>query len=176
MSPSSDHLANTVAKYAGVVAQHVVPLFLLPSGKRPVMVGTGFFVLANDAPYLVSAAHVLDHLLEPGALHYYVSPDKLRLVTGRVLHSDPPTGQGRNFDRIDVGVVEPVGEGLPPYPGAEKASLPEASLEPFSHPRSDKSYLIVGYPESRNRPNRHKRQLLSQASGFTALSATAAAY
>ena len=176
MSPIDEHLAIVGAAIANIALKHVVPLFSLPPKRRPVLAGTGFFVSAHGQSYLVSATHVLDHLLKPGSLHYYVEPHILRRVTGRVLRSDPPPGANRTDDRLDIGVVRLVGSRLPPYPAVQKALLPLSALRPWALPRSQKQYMVVGFPESKSRPNPKSGELPSKASAFSAPSPAVTEY
>src|SRR5204863_178942 len=81
-------------------------------GARATWQGTGFFVAAGGASFLVSAAHVLDHITASGALHYYVDQKRMRKVTGQLLRTKPRVGR-RNDDRLDIGVVKL--EGHMPY-------------------------------------------------------------
>jgi hypothetical protein len=153
MSITDENLLAAVGPLANVLLRHIVPLFNLPLGKRPACVGTGFFVSSPNGSFLISAAHVLDHLTKAGSLHYYANANILRKVSGRVLRSKIPIGSAREDDRIDVGVAKLEGPRLPPYPEIEKVSLNLSTLRSFASVRGQRWYLTIGFPESRSRPN-----------------------
>lgn len=84
--------------------RYVVPIFRDIDG-APESIGTGFLLNDGKVDYLVSAAHVLDHISSGEQLYYYSGVAQKRAIAGKGLLSKVPVGQTRQQDRIDVGVV-----------------------------------------------------------------------
>src|SRR5262245_45700718 len=103
---ADDDLLAALDPLVDLCLRHIIPLFNIPRGKRPSLVGTGFLVEANGEFFLVTAAHVLDYMSEPGSLHYYIDAKTIKKVGGRVLTSRIPLGGTRKNDRLDFGVVK----------------------------------------------------------------------
>ena len=175
MATLDERLNDAVVGLANVLLCHVLPLFTQTKGKRPVVVGTGFLVQHNGSSFLVSAAHVLDHVQLPRALYYYVEPGTLCRVVGTVLRTTPPNGN-RSEDRFDVGVVRLVDTALPPYPLVSKHSIGSASLRASQLPRTSKQYVVVGFPKSQSHANPANKQLKSRPYAFRIASAEAKQY
>lgn len=161
---------------SNLLLRHVVPLFSLPKGQRPELIGTGFFLSAHGQHFLVSAAHVLDKVSESGSLHYYIDRTKLRKVTGSILRTRAQPFGTHGSDRIDIGVVRLEGPDLPPYPLVDKHPISRESLLPNSQPRVDKQYLVIGFPVSKSRADPSSHQLVSRPSAFRAVSGVEADY
>jgi hypothetical protein len=176
MAMIEESVVKEVTDLSNLLLRHVTPLFSLPKGQRPELIGTGFFVSAHGQHFLVSAAHVLDSVSAPGSLHYYIDRTKLRKVTGSILRTRVPPLGTRSFDRIDIGVVRLEGPELPPYPLVDKYPISRESFLPRSQPRVDKQYLVVGFPESKSRADPSRRQLVSRPSAFRAVSGVDADY
>ena len=172
MTIAGHDVANKINRLTDLLLQQVVPLFMLPEGRRPILAGTGFLVSVRTSNYLVSAAHVLDEIPKPHSLYYYIKPKTYRKVTGTLLRTKlPPNGQ-REEDRIDIGVVRLAGPGLPPYPEVEKYPMPVSALMANAQPRTGKQYLFAGFSESKSRANPYKREILSEPAGFIGPSAS----
>jgi len=166
----TERLINEAIKH---FADAVVPLYRQRKG-MPVHIGTGFFVRCQSRSFLVTAAHVLDEGDgADGRLFYYVGPRVTRDVTGQVVRTR--RDHGRDRDLCDVGVVEIVGE-EPPYPAAKKAALDVHLLLPNDAPRTGKLYAFVGFPETRNRADRVKREIAAFPYGYQLVSDPGPAY
>jgi hypothetical protein len=94
-------------------------------------------------------------------IYFYVGQGFRRKLSGRLL--TPKTPAGAATSRIlDLGLVKLEGPCLPPYPAAAKHPLPLQALKPHALPRSDKEYLIVGFPGSQSKLNKKRTMLLSK--------------
>ena len=140
-----DEVTDTLAKF-------VVPLYVEDAG-RPVQVGSGFFVQAGSANFLVSAAHVL----ELGtALFYYVEPKVTARLSGeRRLNK---WSGDRERDPVDVGTLK-LKDSAPPYPKVDKLAVDVSYLRPRLLPRSEKIYSIIGFPATKSKINPIAREI-----------------
>lgn len=145
-----DEAVNLLTKFS-------IPLYVHDAYGRPNQFATGFFVRARQSHFLVSAAHVLDETRK-SKVFYYVTPTKLRWLTGKVLTTGYP--DERQCDSIDVGVMKITGEGLPPYPEVDKFSIDISYLKPGYVPREGKHYVIVGFPATKSGVNSQERTAL----------------
>jgi len=150
--------------------RHVMPVFSMPLGKRPALVGTALLVGHRGHSYLVSARHVVDFVRTPGTLYHYVAPGKLARLFGNVLHTVPMPGSDAH-DNYDVAVVRLLDESRPPYPSLGKVEIPSSLLRPLALPRDAKEYMVTGFPRSRSRANPSNKRLLSEPSAFRVVSA-----
>ena len=138
-----------------VLGQVTLPLFEEAIGP-PKLVGTGFLVLHNDQPFLLSAGHVLKQL-QSKHLYYYVEKGKVRKVTGRLTtnhHDGSPES-----DLVDVGAVRMEGIGLPPYQSVGKYlwSSEDIKLERIANTTA--TYGFVGYPATRSTAKFNPKEL-----------------
>jgi hypothetical protein len=154
MSPSEEVEKNANAvtlpalcdRAADLLLSFSLPLYLTERG-RPWLCGTGFIVRATSGYFLVSAAHVLDEAKEKG-LFFYSAPQTPRFVRGPVLRSSDK--RNRKIDPFDLAVVRLVDGAMPPYPAVEKHAVDISWLHPHRHPRSNRMYLIIGFPQSKS--------------------------
>jgi hypothetical protein len=154
-----DRLVVLMDEATDVLSQFVVPLYRDESG-RPTQVGTGFFVRAGKANFLVSAAHVL----ELGtSLFYYVEPNVTAALAGDRRLSKW-TGDREN-DPVDVGVLK-LSTSTPPYPGVGKYAVDFSYLRPGLLPRADKIYSIIGFPATRSKVDTTAKQVSSTVYAF----------
>ncbi len=175
MSNVHDRFNQAIVDYANVLLRHVVPLFNVRPGRRPVLIGTSLLVEKAGTHYFVSARHVMDHAHDQGGLSYYVERGTLHRLYGSILHTQPHSNPPSN-DRYDVAVVKLASDARPPGISIRKVPLAFASLRAFQLPRQGKHYLVTGFPQSRSRANPHSRQLRSEPSGFRIVSASSDDY
>lgn len=164
-----ERLNSAIASQANLLLQHVVPLFSVPKGKRPVLVGTSLLVEAFGDHFLVSARHVIDHAKPPGRLHYYIEPGQLHQLIGFVKHTGSLKGDSK--DLADLAVIRLPPSARPPSTAVWKRPVQLSALVQQKLPRADKQYLVTGFPASRSRANPHSKKLLSEPSGFRVVSA-----
>lgn len=170
-----DSFASTVTTLANLLLSHVVPLFAVPRGKRPSLVGTALLVENADSLFAISARHVLDQALPPGRLYFYDKTRALRQLSGRMVRTTPLPGTP-GPDTHDIAVFR-----LPPdtprvFLETLKQPVPIRALLPFRSNRADHQYLVTGFPRSRSRADPSSRQLKSQPQGFRVVSAHEDAY
>jgi len=168
--------SDAVTRLSNIVARHVLPLFIDDDRGRPVLVGSGFLVAEGATSYLVSAAHVFDALREGRNLYYYVQPNTKRKLSGNLRTTKLSHGRTRQEDRLDIGVLNLQGPGLPPYPEVDKYPLPIEALRANALPREMKQYLLVGFPGSKTRVNPSARRVLSKTYAFRNKSARPSTY
>ena len=168
-------LAQAVTRLANQLLSHVVPLFAVPRGKRPTLVGTALLVEGANGIFAISAGHVLDQARPPGRLFFYDNARALRQLSGTMTRTSPlPDSPGP--DTHDIAVLR-----LPPgtprvfldtlkYPASIRALLP------FRTNRADHQYLVTGFPRSRSHADPSSRQLKSQPQGFRVVSASDESY
>lgn len=153
---------NTIDAAITTLTKFSIPLYLNTSS-GPVQFGTGFFVRRGEDCFLVSAAHVLDKSLSHG-LYYYVTPNIIRHISGRLVRSK--TNGSRDEDTIDIGVVKMTGNMLPPYPDVQKFAMDIAYLAPSYVPRSGKHYAFIGFPGTKTKVSNINRSIEAQAYAY----------
>jgi len=156
---TDSRLVELLDEAADILGRIVVPLFREENG-RPEHFGTGFFIRAKQAAFLVSAAHVLERGRE---LFYYVEPNITAQLSGEVRLSKWVGDRER--DPVDIGVLK-LDRSIPPYPGVDKFALDASYLHPGLTPRADKMYTIIGFPATKSRTNPAARQVTSTAYSF----------
>jgi hypothetical protein len=172
---STDERLNVaIAAQANVLLQHVVPLFSVPPGKRPVLIGTSVLVESSGSHFLVSARHVIEQAKPPGRLHYYFEPGGLHLLLGSVMQTGPLPSESK--DAFDLAVIRLPDDARKPSTAVWKRPLDISALVGRKLPRGEKQYLVTGFPKSRSRANPHSRKLLSEPSGFKVVSASSTRY
>lgn len=124
----------------GILAKFTIPLYT-EKNKRPVQVGSGFFVQDGSDCYLVSAAHTFEH----SYLFYYTKQFQIHKVKGGMSSS--------GISEIDIGVIKLLNIDLPPYPEVDKLALDISSLKPRYLPRTEKEYITIGYPNTKSNAN-----------------------
>ena len=164
-----------LAGLGNLLLLHVVPLFNLPLGKRPTLVGCSLLVELGGIRYFVSARHVIDWISAPGGLHYYIDRGKLHRLVGTVVHTVPTQETGMR-DAFDVAVVRLEQDALLPSGENWKLPLEIEAIRARDSRRSKKQYLVVGFPKSRSNANPHTRRLKSEPSSFRIISAELADY
>lgn len=173
MSDIDNRFNQALADSANTLLRHVVPLFNIRTGKRPVLIGTSLLVERDGTHYLISARHVTDHAHDPGGLHYYIESGSLHRLYGTILRTQP---HPNDTDNYDLSIVKLASDARPPGAEVWKLPLPYSSLHPFQSPRKGKQYLVTGFPKSRSRANPHSRQLVSEPSNFRVVSADQTGY
>ena len=113
---------------------------------------------------MITAAHVLDAFYATGSLYYYIGPRVTRRVVGRALMTPNPAG--RNMDQQDIGVVELTGDALPPYADIEKLCVELHNLRPRAMPRESATYIVLGFPSTKNELHRVRRELVAKVYAF----------
>lgn len=136
-----------------------VPLYVDDDRARPVQFGTGFFVHVERHYFLVSAAHVL-RAVRTRRVYYYFTPTMHRALTGKVLATSLP--QDTANDPLDVAVMKFTGEAMPPYPEVQKFPMGIDYLKGQHQPRSNKHYVIIGFPASKAEVDNITRTTLSK--------------
>jgi hypothetical protein len=134
-------------KAARFLSRYSIPLYRYDERRRPVQFGTGFFVQADGAHFLVSAAHVLRES-QVREVFFYAAQKTLRRLRGRIR----TTGgvEGVTADPLDVAVLRLSGSAIPPFPEVEKFSLNYSDLLAEYLPRSGKRYVVVGFPSTKS--------------------------
>lgn len=151
---ASLELRELLAEALELLVNFSVPLYYTDDYGRPTQFGTGFFVRGRSAHYLVTAAHVLDTAHER-EVFYYVTPNKIRKLTGKATRSGKSPLQREN-DLVDIGVVQLAGDSLPPYPEASKFAMEPDYLRPRYLPRAGRSYVVLGFPATKSKVSRNE--------------------
>lgn len=143
-------LPEVIDDAASMLSKFVVPLYQDDIRGRPAAFATCFIVNWRSQYFVISAAHVLE-TLRTRSLYYYITPRVTRKLTGRLVlnHWDGD----RENDPIDIGVLKLEGDALPPYPEVSKFPIDISYFHPDSLPRSDKHYVVIGFPASRGKLN-----------------------
>lgn len=159
MNSHGDKLVDLLDEATDILSRFVVPLYVEKRG-RPYQVGSGFFVRAGSAHFLVSAAHVL----ELGtALFYYVEPSLTARLSGERRLSK--WIGDREHDPVDVGTLK-LRDTFPPYPKVDKHAVDVSYLNPGLVPRADKIYSIIGFPASQSKVNPLRQKVESTVFSF----------
>jgi hypothetical protein len=156
-------LNTAIEQATGALLRFSIPLYYDDYAGRPVLYGTGFFVQAESGCFLVSAAHVLDAAKIKG-LFYYCAPGTIRHLAGRLCRSKGE--DNRDNDLIDVAVLRLSDDSLPPYPEVEKYAMHVSYLRPRYRPRTGKSYIFIGFPESKSDVHQARREVTVEAYAF----------
>lgn len=135
-----------------------VPLYFSKHG-RPILFGTGFFVRAGSHHFLVSAAHVLDHVMDVG-LFFYASPNVTCRLSGKLFRSG--RAEQRKEDTIDIGVLKMSSKVVPPYPDVSKFAVEISYLAPNRLPRTGRHYIIIGFPAKKSKIDEAERTVLAR--------------
>jgi hypothetical protein len=168
-------LESSLTALSNLLLVHVVPLFNIPPGKRPVLVGSSLLVELNGVRYFVSARHVVDWITERGGLHYYIDRRSLHKLVGTVVRTAPTRDYG-GLDPFDVAIVRLPADARLPKGEAWKVPIQQEALRPGETRRTSKQYVVVGFPKSRSKANPHSRQLKSEPAAFRIVAAEPAAY
>lgn len=167
--------SDSAKRLSEALSRHIVPLFGILHGKQKLH-GTGFLVSSGKSSYLVSAAHVLDRLKDDLDLFFYIEQRVTRKLSGRLHLTRTSEGKDRKSDRLDVGVLELEGPQLPPYPHVDKDAIPIDVLMASPLPRENEQYLLVGFPQSKSKPNLKRREVESEPYGYRNVSKPLADY
>ncbi len=168
--------SHVIAQLSNLLSHHIVPLFANRRSGKPQLVGSSVLVSSGTSSYLISAAHVFDELRAGHELFFYIEPKIIRKLSGNLRLTKTPPGKDRKSDRLDVGVLKLQGRALPPYPKVQKYPLPVSAFMANALPREGKHYLLVGFPESKNRVNPAARALASEPCSFRNVSAPVSTY
>jgi hypothetical protein len=165
-------LLETITRAVEVLTAFTVPLYV-DVDRRPMLRGSGFFVRQGSVHFLVSAAHVFDGVA-PGQVYFYSTPAVLRHVTGYLLRSGKE--KPRDEDLVDIAVVRLEGDPQPPFPAVAKAAVDIGALRAGQLPRTGKNYAIIGYPETKNRPDVLSKTIEAKPYAYRAFTAPEADY
>lgn len=168
-------LTNSIGALANLLLPHVIPLFAVPRGKRPALVGTALLVERADAIFAISARHVFDQSLPPGKLYFYDKTKTLRQLFGTMIRTTPLTGSP-GPDTHDVAAIRLPSDTPRVFLETLKYPAPIRALLPFQTNRADHQYLVTGFPRSRSHADPSSRQLRSQPQGFRVVSASEDSY
>ena len=145
---SPDTTPTLLRRAADLLSHYVLPLYRTDQFDRPQQVGSGFIVRFDGQHYLVTAAHVLD-LRHQGGLYFYAGKDSPTSISGRACQSG--SGGSRDDDQIDVGVVQlDSSVPSPPYRNIAKMAVDAHELWPEQGNRFGNSYLLLGFPATKN--------------------------
>lgn len=169
----TDRLDSAITELAEQLVSHVVPLFSVPAGKRPVLIGTGLLVRGKFRLFLVSAKHVIDHAKPPRRLYFYSDERELRRLTGQVRY---PFTSANKVDRLDVAVVALPKETPLAFRGVWKVPISMEQLTPRQVPRKSHHYLVVGFPKSRSRADPSTMRLRIEPHSFRVVSSPESSY
>jgi hypothetical protein len=150
-------LPDVMVEAIDLLSKFSIPLYIHDKANRPEQFGTGFFVRAGSAHFLVSAAHVLD-VGRSKRIFFYPTPSSIRYLTGSVLTTGNPAQTA--YDERDVAVMKLTGNAVPPFPEVDKFSMDLSYLQPAHLPRAGKHYVVVGFPGSKSRIDRHNKAAL----------------
>lgn len=169
--------SHLVTKLSNLLSQCIIPLYANEEDGKPRLVGSSFLVSSDTNFYLISAAHVFDEQVKKGyELFYYIDCSTTQKLSGNLRITKTPSGKDRKHDHLDIGVLKLDGPALPPYPDIQKYPLPIHLLTPNTLPREDKQYLLVGFPETKNRARRVDRNLVPVPYSFRNISAPSSKY
>lgn len=126
-----------------IISSFVIPLYI-EHRKKPVLIGSGFFVETKENLVLASAGHVLDKISARTPIFTYRKPNEAIQLTGKRFIS--------KSDSIDLGFLILENIGLP-WPEVKKAACKLEYLHAQRTPRERRYYVIAGYPETKNRAN-----------------------
>ena len=169
---SDETLEDVITEAIELLTAFTIPLYL-DIDKHPTLHGTGFFVKANDEYFLVSAAHVFDTAMTE-ELAFYVSPNVTRRLTGKLVRSGPPASRAE--DMIDIGVLKLSDDPIPPYRDVNKIAMDVSYLVPELEPREGKNYVIIGFPETKNRAQYNDKAIVAAPYAYRSDSASAEIY
>jgi len=142
MTESVD-IKEAIADAIEVVSKFVLPLYV-EHRSRLMLIGSGFFVETRNKLALVTAAHVLNRISNSNPLFVYRRPDELVQITGERFLSHP--------EGIDLGFVLTSNFQLP-WSDVSKFACRIEYLHAQRTPRTERLYVIAGYPETKNRLN-----------------------
>lgn len=142
------------------VHRFVTPLIRVSKRHRPEAYATGLLVQAQEAQYLISAAHALEER------KIYFCPGKYpRQLVGVGRLSRPP-GQRPRPD-YDVGVAR-LAEALPP-PHETLQPLDISRLHPLDMFDNESQLAFIGYPSSKTKVDPRNRTIKSTFASVTHL-------
>lgn len=154
-----DAVAQTLASYA-------IPLYVDRRGGYE-QVGTGFIVHFANRHYFVTAGHVLD-IQKDHPLFFYTGSREIRRLDG--ISRSTVHESGRRADMLDVGVVMLSNIASPPYPNVRKGAIEITMLAP-GRPRYGSTYLLLGFPSTKNKFNRVTGEVASKGFAWEGRSA-----
>ena len=159
---SRPSLERVTAEAIETLTAFSIPLYKDTKG-RPTLWGSGFLVNAANECFLVSAAHVLD---DADSLYFYSTPQQTRRLDGHRIRSGSLSN--RLNDRIDIGVVRLGPLDRPPYPDVQKFAMDASYLKPHRVPRAGRQYVMIGYPETKNRFRTAHRDVIAAPYAYRA--------
>ncbi len=144
-------------------SKYVIPLFAHDDKQVPKMRGTCIVVHHKKEYYLVTAQHVISEERMPGGVYLLVADKKLMKVDGHQLHIINETEKDKPADLFDIVVIKLAkGFACPPYPAIiDKFAVEMDWLLPGFVPRAAWSYVMMGFPQSRNK-NYYARNVISR--------------
>ena len=136
-------IKEAIADAIEVISKYVLPLYV-EHRSRQMLIGSGFFVETRNKLALVTAAHVLNRISNANPLFVYRRPNELVQITGKRFLSHP--------EGIDLGFILTSNFQLP-WVDVSKFACRIEYLHAQRTPRSERLYVIAGYPETKNRLN-----------------------
>jgi hypothetical protein len=158
----SERLWSLIETHARQLGRHVVPIYRDDKRGRPRLHGSGLLLATSNSSFLVTAAHVLDPLRVDKNLYLHLRKRKLHLA-GKYLLTNPPHGEIRDDDQLDLGILRLDGPAAPPYLEIEKVPLPIEALMPGAIPRQRKQYCVLGFPGSQGKVDLGRREVVARA-------------
>jgi hypothetical protein len=158
-----------------VLTRHIIPILGRHRG-IPTVLGAGTLIATDRNQYLITAAHVIDPIKAGKEVFIYVDKGLIQNLSGEIMASLPPEGKTRADDHIDNAVIKLRGHALPPFPNLDKYPLPKQSILCNALPRHRKQYLLVGFPSSKSKAHRVRREIVSKPYSFRNVSAPDAKY
>lgn len=173
-SDKGETYTEALNKLAGALHVHVIPLFSVPPGKRPALVGTALLVKHLDRLYVVSARHVLDQALHPRKLYFYDQVRALRRLSGVLIRTSPLPEEASDIH--DLAVMRLPRDTPESFLEGTKQPISSELLLPFRTDRLGQQYLVTGFPRSKSNADPSSYKLKSQVSSFRVVSAKEESY
>ena len=148
-----------VDKHSHLFYGPVVPLYRDNEREIPDPIGSALLINVRDQLFLVSAAHVLDHLAAGENMWFPASQNRRRHLGG-TLHYKLMSREDRKQDKTDVAVLKLEGEGATLHERCVPITL--ASLLPNSERRANEWCVVVGFPASKTKCNTHTKSATTQ--------------
>lgn len=143
--------------------KYSVPIFRSNRG-RPQIVGTGFFLQAGDSSVLVSARHVLWELKSENYFIYITAKIAMPLTGSVSCFSKTSAGVD-----IDIGILSPHKD-ITADPRCSFKVVSSSCTRPNLLPRTDYTYALFGFPESRSKVDPLRRAVNSKLYSYSSQS------
>lgn len=158
-TPMTDRISEQAEAAASLVRRFIIPLFKKVSPGVIEFVGSGFLLQISDHHFLVSAAHVFDHLKD--GVFLLAEGREQDALSNPVQATALPASGKRADDVIDIGFIQLTSDEVNAL-GRENF-LARHHIAPRDAQAGAGTYLILGYPEKQQkRDHRDHRYLISQ--------------